>query len=91
MRTVAPYVTDAVWIGKANRLRQRCLVNAGGKLDPDVDREILALEASQNDDAIKTLYETVIADPSLAAKVKWKESIKKIVGIEIPDEIGLDI
>jgi hypothetical protein len=25
------------------------------------------------------------------SKIKWKESIKKIVGIEIPEESGLDI
>ena len=24
-------------------------------------------------------------------KSKWKESIKKIVGLEIPDEVGLDV
>jgi hypothetical protein len=25
------------------------------------------------------------------AKVKWKESIKKVIGLEIPAEAGLDI
>jgi hypothetical protein len=90
-RIVAPYVTDSIWIGKANKLRQRCSMNAGGKLDPDTDREILALEASQEDWRIVRLHDRVMSDPVLAPKVKWKESIKKVMGIKAPDEIGLDI
>lgn len=90
-RTVAPYVTDAVWIGKANKLRQRCLANAGGSLNKGFEGMIEALEASQNDADIVRLHDRVMSDPVLAPKVKWKESIKKVVGIEAPDEIGLDI
>ena len=92
VRTVASYVTDSVWIGKANNLRQRCSTNVGGKLDAMVDRMILRLEAAWTDARIKDLYHRNInCDPELRPKVKWKDSIKRIVGIETPDGIGLDI
>lgn len=92
VRTVAPYVTDAVWIGKANNLRQRCSMNAGGNLDSRTDMMVLQLEAAWTDARIKDLYyRNINCDPELRPKVKWKESIKKVIGLEIPAEAGLDI
>lgn len=90
-RTVAPYVTDAIWIGKANKLGQRCSANAGGQMDQHTSNMVFALEESQRDAAIVRLHDRVMSDPVLAPKVKWKESIKKVMGIKSPDEIGLDI
>jgi hypothetical protein len=37
--------------------------------------------------AVKALYARFKNDPM----IKWKESIKKIVGIEVPVEKGLDV
>jgi len=92
VRTVAPYVTDAVWIGKANNLRQRCSMNAGDKLDARTDRMVLQLEAAWTDAKIKDLYyKNINCDLELYPKVKWKESIKKVIGLEVPTEAGLDI
>ena len=45
-----------------------------------------ALLASQSDDRIKALYGRLEDHP----KVKWKESIKAVVGIDLPTEVGLD-
>lgn len=90
-RTVAPYVTDAIWIGKANKLGQRCSMNAGGSMDQGTSDMVFALEKSQGNAAIIQLHDKVMSDPVLAPKVKWKESIKKVMGIESPDGIGLDI
>ncbi len=39
------------------------------------------------DERIMELYELYKNNPT----IKWKESIKKIVGIEIPTQAGLDI
>jgi hypothetical protein len=90
-RMVAPYVTDAVWIGKANKLGPRCAMNAGGSMDQHTAHMVRLLEESQDNAAIIRLHDRVMSDPELAPKVKWKESIKKVVGIETPAEIGLDI
>lgn len=83
--TLAPYVTDSIWIGKANRLLERLKANGYDTLMYTVPAGDLI--ASQSDERILALYERM-KDYS---KVKWKESIKKVVGIEEPPEIGMDI
>ena len=41
----------------------------------------------QSDENIKALHQRFKGN----SKIKWKDSIKKIVGIEAPQAIGLDI
>lgn len=83
---LAPHVTDAIWLGKANKLIHRLKFNGCGD-----DDEIIGLAeylvATQSDDRIHSLYTRLKDHP----KVKWKESIKKVVGIEVPTEAGLDV
>lgn len=77
-----PYVTDAIWIGKMNHVRSRVLV------ETDEDREMVArIEDGQSDVNVRALYERYKDDP----KIKWKDSFKKAVGLEMPQEPGLDI
>lgn len=80
------YVTDAIWLGKANFLMERLKMNGYGK-DPKMLDAAEKLLATQTDEKIKNLYELYKSDPV----IKWKESIKKVVGIEVPTELGLDI
>jgi DNA repair photolyase len=82
---VHPYVTDSIWLGKINRLRsilpQNCPNNS------DVMRRGNALMEKQSDAAIHALYERYKDDP----KIKWKDSIKKVIGLDRPEDIGLDV
>jgi hypothetical protein len=89
VQTLSPYVTDAIWLGKANHLMQRLSVNFGGrdKIHPHIKLCAEALLESQSDGCIRTLYDSFNNSP----KIKWKESIKKVVGLEVPTEAGLDI
>ena len=80
------FVIDAIWIGKMNRLEERLKRN-GHWDDWRVQAKATALVASQEDGRIRSLYERLKDNP----KVKWKESIKKVIGIEVPTEAGLDI
>jgi len=79
-----PVVTDAIWLGKANNLMQR--LKANNEL-PEMQLPAERLIESQSDDRILALYERLKEHP----KVKWKDSIKKIVGLGRPTEAGLDI
>lgn len=79
-----PYVTDSIWIGKANFLLRRLKMN--GITDIDNITKANELISSQSDSKIKTLYNNL----STNQKIKWKESIKKIVQIEISTIKGLD-
>jgi len=85
-RAAAPFVTDAIWLGKMNKATERLKRNGfGGNLK--LMAAATALVASQSDERIRALYDRLKDEP----KVKWKESIKSVVGIEIPTEAGLDV
>lgn len=79
-----PYVTDAVWIGLPNMLNQRIALNCG---DEETKRQAKELMAGFTANRIKDLYEKYAGNP----QIKWKESIKKAVGLNLPDQIGLDV
>lgn len=82
---VRPYVTDSIWLGKANRLRQIIPRNC-----PADSRAITMMEqliATQADDNIRLLYKRYAKDRI----IRWKDSIKKVVGLTRPTESGLDL
>lgn len=78
---VRPYVTNSIWIGKMNQIRRR--VRLANQTDVDAVRKI---EAEQTDDRIKSIYEALKDDPM----VRWKESIKEVVGLPLAAEAGED-
>jgi DNA repair photolyase len=84
VRFFTPMVTDAIWIGKANRLVERLRRN--GQWDNEDIAWADRLMSSQTDERIRSLYERLKDHP----KVRWKESIKAVVGLEIPTEKGVD-
>ena len=79
------YVTDAIWLGKMNNARTRCKINGYG--DPETMAHLDLIEKWQSDESILDLYEQYHDDPI----IKWKESIKEIVGLKLATEKGMDI
>ncbi|VGO13888.1 hypothetical protein PDESU_02445 [Pontiella desulfatans] len=79
-----PYVTDAIWIGLPNMLKQRVSINCGTAEAMERAEKLLACFTQER---INELYETYKDNP----QVKWKESIKKAIGLDMPDAVGLDI
>ena len=76
---VDPYVTDTIWLGKLNQLRARAL---------DASEEaIRRIEAGQIRAQIMTIYHAQWDRP----KIRWKESIKKVVGLDRAETAGLDV
>ena len=78
------YVTDAIWLGKMNFAIRR--LRSNGQLNAETQMAAGQLLEWQNDDAIKELYKRYKDNPL----IKWKESIKKVVGIEISTIKGED-
>jgi DNA repair photolyase len=79
-RTLEQYVTDTIWIGKMNDVRRRVM--------PGTDRaEVARIEAGQTDATIRRIYERLKDEP----KVRWKESYKAVLGLELPATAGLDV
>jgi DNA repair photolyase len=84
LEELLPYVTDAIWIGKPNFLLKRLKMN--GISDRESIRKANELNENLSDSWIFGIYQSYKDNP----KIKWKESIKKIVNIEISTTKGLD-
>lgn len=82
---LVPYVTDAIWIGLPNRLKG--ILKANGADDSTTIKKAEELITKQSFEWVNDLYEKLKDNP----KVKWKDSIKKIVKIERSTQKGLDI
>lgn len=83
--TLLPYVTDTLWFGKANMLKNRLSLN--GYKDEFTWKKADELMAMHSDEYIRAIYEKFKED----SRIRWKESIKKIVGLPPPESAGLDI
>ena len=82
---VSPHVTDTIWLGRANRLRQTLSLNC--------PNELQVMYAGQHlvdlwsDEAVKKLYKAVSKNP----QIRWKDSLKKVLGMDRPTKKGLDV
>lgn len=76
VKAVRSYVTETIWLGKANRLKQRLSVN--GHKDKETMARADELLEWQSDANIHKLYQTLKNDPL----IRWKDSIKKVVGLD---------
>lgn len=82
---VKPCVTDAIWLGRVNNIRLILAWNApNNRRARSKADELMAL---QTDSGVRALYDKYKDDPV----IKFKDSIKKVVGISRPTEKGLDI
>lgn len=72
MEAVLPYVTDKIWIGKMNGVRQRVPMK-----DKATAGAVAAIEAGQTDEQILQIHNRWKDVPN----IRWKESIKQVVGL----------
>ncbi len=77
-----PHVTQSLWIGKMNHLGR-----FGKGSDMVLRQAIDDIKRGQNDSIIKSIYRRHKDNPL----IKWKSEIKKIVGIPLAEQNGLDI
>jgi hypothetical protein len=82
VRTLDPFVTNAIWIGKMNHIKKNIVIDSA-----EIETAVRQIENGQTKERIKFLYEVLQDNP----KIKWKGSIKDILGIQKPDVPGLDI
>ena len=79
---VDPYVTETIWLGRANKLVQR--MSANGWKDAYSVNSARALDAMWNDEAVRALYSRL----KHLQKIRFKDSIRKVVGIPFVQEAG---
>jgi DNA repair photolyase len=77
-----PNVTQSIWIGTMNYIDQRVAV------ETEEDARMIAdMKEWQTQETFEAVYEALKDHPL----VRWKESMKEALGLEIPTEVGLDI
>ena len=77
-----PYITHSLWIGTMNHSGRF------GKIsDVILQQAINKIKRGQTNSIIKSIYRRYKDNPL----IKWKEEIKKIVGIPLAKKPGMDI
>lgn len=84
IKAVRPYASHSIWLGRANRLVQAVTVNCPG--DSQAIAMARELKKTWNDEAVRGLYERYKKDPL----IRFKDSIKRVVGLPESAEKGLD-
>jgi len=77
-----PFVTHSIWLGKMNKIGER-VSGEEERLQAEIER----IEKGQDDAHIQEIYRRLRHNPL----IRWKESIKMVVGLEMAVEPGLDI
>lgn len=77
-----PFVTHSIWLGKMNKIDRRVIDSAG-----EMQKEKERIKREQNDEKINELYRQLRGHPL----IRWKESIKEVVGIQLAKQPGLDM
>ena len=78
---LTPYTCHSIWLGKMNKIEQRVEADSA-ELRDDIQR----IQLQQNNENITALYER-LKNNSL---IRWKESIKDVVGLPRAVEPGRD-
>jgi DNA repair photolyase len=82
VREMLPLITDTIWLGRMNKIQTRVEVDS-----PQVLREVDRIREGQEDSKIRQLYDEL----KDLDKIRWKESIKEVVGLTRAEKPGLDI
>lgn len=85
VEAVRPFVTDTIWLGRVNNLMNAVALNCPN--DPQAKQHARELLASQPDEWLQELHARYAADPL----IRFKDSIKRAVGMRRPEKAGLDV
>lgn len=79
---MAPFVTNSIWIGTMNFIDERV------EVETDEDRKMVdQIKSWMTQETFQKVYEELKDHPL----IKWKESMKKALGLPEVDEVGKDI
>ncbi len=77
-----PFITNTIWLGKMNKIERRVACES-----EEMRKEVDRIENGQSDERILKLYHELQG----ISQVRWKESVKKVIGVPLASEPGLDI
>ncbi len=79
---LSPFVSHSIWLGKMNKIEKRVVCDS-----KEMELELQRINEGQTDSKIFQIFRRLKDNPL----VRWKESIKEVVGVEVASETGLDI
>lgn len=79
---LVPFITDSIWFGKLNHPDRRIKATT-----PELREALAQIMEWQKDERVKYVYNLLKDRP----KVRWKESYKRVVGLPLAEEAGLDV
>lgn len=82
VQELLPFISHSIWLGKMNKIAERVVIES-----PQVAEMVARVEAGQADDQIVLIHKQLTHLP----QVRWKESIKAVVGLPLAEEVGLDL
>lgn len=82
VRELLPDVSHSIWLGKMNRIDERVRVDS-----EQMRLEIERIRHGQRDENIWALYRAL----HHIERVRWKESVKEVLGLEVASKAGMDI
>lgn len=77
-----PCINHSIWLGKMNKVKERVSCDSA-----EIEQDLQRIHKFQSDEMIRAIYEQL----RHSKYIRWKESIKKVVGIPLAPEPGLDI
>jgi hypothetical protein len=78
---VQNFVNHSIWVGKMNKIDQRVICDS-----ERAQREIDRIDQEQSDERIMSLYLQLHKNQL----IRWKESIKEVIGLPMASQAGLD-
>lgn len=76
-----PFVSNALWIGTMNETSRRVAVDS-----PRIEQNLKKILEGQTEAILKAIYERHKSNP----KIKWKDEVKKVVGLDRHTVSGMD-
>ncbi|MFH0784887.1 MAG: radical SAM protein [Pseudomonadota bacterium] len=77
-----PFVSHSIWLGKMNKIKERVVIDSAA-----IRLAVEMLENGQEDIEILKIYQKLSGIP----QVRWKDSVKQVVGLAPAEKPGLDI
>ncbi len=79
-----PHVTDSIWFGMMNHIERRVDTRGWGS---EYLKHLKLVKDLQEEGFVRDTYNVLKDEP----KVKWKESYKKLLGLDVPEREGMDV
>jgi len=76
-----PCITHSIWLGTMNKIDKRVRIDS-----EEVKRQVERIRTGQTDQQIAKIYRQLHREPL----VRWKESIKIVMGLQLANEPGTD-